>query len=209
MGYRHFKSVHRSSKRIVLSANVSSRGFVNPSRSKLDRRVNEFLLLANPTEREDLEAGRSKLVLVLQEARKELKNKNPTMTVESAQSRRQRFKTKTRAACRAFTEGAYEYSKIMDMLAGQAPEYVALVWGAIKIILIVQINHEELKQKVQEHIKLIQSRFEIIDHLTVLLPRANMVAAIARAYELFSRFLAKSVKYYSMNRFSNVISCSF
>ena len=33
----------------------------------------------------------------------------------------------------------------MDMLASQAPEYVALVWGAIKIVLIVQVNHEELK----------------------------------------------------------------
>ncbi|KAG7007774.1 FAD-dependent monooxygenase [Physcia stellaris] len=181
--------------------NILNQGFVDPSRSKLDRRVKEFLMLANPTEKEGLEAGRSKMVVVLQEAQREFNKKYSTTTAEAVQSRRQIYKTKVRDACRAFTEGAYEYSKIMDMLAGQVPEYVALVWGAIKIILIVQINHEELKQKIHEHIKLIKSKFEIMDHLTVLLPRANLVAAIARSYELFSRFLAKSVKYYSMNRF--------
>ncbi|KAL8794974.1 MAG: hypothetical protein Q9195_002556 [Heterodermia aff. obscurata] len=160
---------------------ILNQGFVDPSRTKLDRRVREFLQLANPTEREGLEAGRSELVVLLQEAQREYKRKYPSSTAESVQFRRQGYKTKTRAACRAFAEGAYEYSKIMDMLAGQAPEYVALVWGAIKIVLIVQINHEELKQKVQEHIKLIKSKFEIMDHLTVLLPRANLIAAIARA----------------------------
>ena len=82
----------------------------------------------------------------------------------------------------------------MDMLAGQAPEYVALAWGAIKLVLVVQINHEGLKQNVREHIELIASRFEIVDHLTVVLPRANLVAAVTKAYALFSRFLAKSVK---------------
>lgn len=208
MGHRHLKPVYRSLKRIGLPANVCSRGFVDPSRSKLDRRVKEFLVLANPTEREGLEAGRAELVVVLQEARREFEKKYPTLTVESMQSRRLRYKTKIRDACRVFTEGAYEYSKVMDMLAGQVPEYVALVWGAIKIILIVQINHEELKQKTHEHIKLIESKFEIMDHLTALQPRANLVAAIARAYELFSRFLAKSVRYYSMNRFSNTTLCS-
>ena len=165
-------------------------------------------MLANHTEREGLEAGRSKLVVVLQEAQREFNKKYPTTTADSVQSRREKYKEKLKAACRAFTEGAYEYSKIMDMLAGQVPEYVALVWGAIKLILIVQINHEELKQKVHEHIKLIKSKFEIMDHLTVLLPRVNLVAAIARSYELFSRFLAKSVKYYSMNRFSKTTLCS-
>ena len=208
MGHGHRESVYQSSQRIAIPANACSRGFVDPSRSKLDRRVKEFLALASPTEREGLEAGRSGLVEVLQEAQREYKRKYSTSTAESVQSRRQLYKTKARAACRAFAEGAYEYSKIMDMLAGQAPEYVALAWGAIKIVLIVQINHEELKQKVYEHINLIKSKFEIMDHLTVLLPRANLVAAIARAYELFSRFLAKSVKYYSMNRFSIVTHCS-
>ena len=208
MGCGYRKSVCLSSKPIVLPANAWLRGFVDPSCSKLDRRVKEFLLMANPREREDLEAGRSELILVLQEARRELKKKHPTFATESMQSRRQRYKAKTKAACRAFTERAYEYSRIMDMLAGQAPEYVALAWGAIKIILILQINHEELKEKIHEHIRLIKSKFEIMDHLTILLPRANLVAAIARAYELFSRFLAESVKYYSMNKFSKTILCS-
>ena len=59
-----------------------------------------------------------------------------------------------------------------------------------------------MKENVKRHIELIASRFELLDHLTAVMPRANLVAAVGKAYALFSRFLAKSVKYYSMNKFS-------
>ena len=165
------------------------------------RRVSEFLTQADPAERNDLEKRRKKLLDTIEAAQRQQNSKYPQTPTES-QTRRQKALAEIKAGCRAFSEVTYEYSKIMDVMVGQAPEYVALAYGAIKIILVVQINHEELKQKAKAHMEQIRLRFEMVDHLTAYMPRSNLVASVAKAYELFSRFLGKAVRYYSLNRFS-------
>lgn len=172
------------------------------SKTKLESRVAEFLNQADPAERNDLELSRMKLLEGMKAAQTEHDKKYPDIPIESMQSKSQEAKARIKAGCRKFSETAYEYSKIMDVLVGQAPEYVALAWGAMKIVLVVQINHEELKQKVKEHMGQIKSKFETVDHLTAYMPKANLVRSVAKAYELFSRFLAKALKYYSLSRFS-------
>ena len=169
------------------------------SHPRLQRRISEFLVRASAADRKDLETGRARLLEAMKSAQLEQETKYPAADDESKQTRRQKAQAKIRAGCRAFSEVTYEYSKIMDTLANQAPEYVSLAWGAMKIILVTQINHEELKQKVKQCMEQIKLKFEMIDHLTELVPRANLVAAVAKVYELFSRFLAKAVKYYAMN----------
>ena len=66
----------------------------------------------------------------------------------------------------------------------------------------MQINHAELKQKVKEYMEQINFKFGMIDHLTAYMPRTSLVRSVAKAYDLFSRFLAKAVKYYLLSRFS-------
>ena len=144
--------------------------FVQGSKLKLERRVAEFLNQANPKERMDLEISHAKLLHTLTTAEKEYEQRHIKISPESMQKKSQEVRSKIKAGCKAFSATVYEYSQIMDMLATQAPEYVALAWGAVKIVLIVQINHEELKQKVREHMELIKSRFEIIEHLTAYNP---------------------------------------
>jgi hypothetical protein len=175
---------------------------VQGSKNKLDRRIAEFLSQADSAEREDFEIGRMKLLNTMLAAENEYTNKYPEIIPGSMQTRSQAAKAKIKAGCKAFSAAVYEYSQIMDVLAAQAPEYVALTWGALKILLVVHINHEELKQNVRQHMELIRSRFEIIDHLTAYMPRRNLVRSVVKVFELFSRFLAKAVKYYSMTRFS-------
>ena len=169
------------------------------SQRKLQKRISDFLTQASASESKELEIGRAKLLEVMRIAQSEQETRYPEPTDESRQTRRQRAQERIRAGCRAFSEVTYEYSQIMDMLVSNAPEYVSLAWGAIKIVLVIQIHHEELKQKVKEHMEHIKLKFEMIDHLTELIPKANLVAAVAKVYELFSRFLAKAVRYYSMN----------
>lgn len=178
---------------------------VQGSKVKLERRIAEFLVQADPAERADFEIGRTNLLRAMQAAENEYNNRHPGVSAELQQKKSQAAKAKIKAGCRAFSAAAYEYSQIMDVLATQAPEYVALAWGAVKIVLVVQINHEELKNKVKEHMELIRSRFEVINHLTAYNPRQNLVRSVAKVYELFSRFLAKAVKYYSMTKLSMYI----
>jgi hypothetical protein len=97
---------------------------------------------------------------------------------------------------------------MLDVMVGQAPEYVALAYGAIKIILVVQINYTELKLKVREYMDQIKGKFDIIDHLTAYIPTVHLVKAISQAYTLFSRFLAKAVKYYTQSRLSKYFHAS-
>lgn len=157
---------------------------------------------AHPAERIELESDRTKYLDIMKAAQAELDSRYPNTVAGSMPTRRQKAVAKIKAGCQAFSKVIYEYSRIMDLLACQAPEYVALAWGAIKIILVVQVNHEELKQKVKESMTQIKMKFETIDHLTAYMPKANLIKAVAKAYGLFSRFLTKAVKYYSLNRFS-------
>lgn len=144
--------------------NIIIHGSLQDSKPKLESRVAEFFTQADPAERNDLELSRVKLLERINAAQTEYDKKYPDIPIESVQRAGQEAKAKVKAGFRAFSETAYEYSKIMDVLIGQTPEYVALIWGAMKIVLVVHINHEELKQKVNEHMEQIKSRFETFDH---------------------------------------------
>ena len=80
--------------------------------------------------------------------------------------------------------------------------YVGLAYGAIKLVLIVQINHEELKQGVRKHLKQIQDDFSPIDTITCFVPTGKMFTAVAEAYSHFLRFLDTALKYYAIERWS-------
>lgn len=95
---------------------------------------------------------------------------------------------------------AYEYVKILDVMVGQAPEYVGLAYGAIKIVLVAQVNNEEVKEKVKGYLDQIQLKFEIIDHLTAYMPSSRLVTLIAQVYGLFNVFVAKAIKHYTQRR---------
>lgn len=169
---------------------------------KLERRIAGFLLQADPAERLDFETSRTRMLEAMKAAKAEQSMRYPDQTQAAVQTRCDKMRAKFKTYCHELGEVTYEYSKIMDLLVSSAPEYVALAWGAIKIVLLVQVNYQELKQKVELHMEKIKTSFEIVDHLTAYIPKANLVFAVTKAYELFSRFLAKAVKYYSLNRFS-------
>lgn len=101
---------------------------------------------------------------------------------------------------------AYQYVQVLDVMVGQASEYVGLAYGAVKILLIAQISHEEVKKKVKEYLEHIQLKFSIIDHLTAYMPSTQLVALVAQAYSLFNRFIAKALKHYTRSRPSEYIS---
>lgn len=90
----------------------------------------------------------------------------------------------------------------MDVLFSQTPEYAALAWAVIKLLLAIQVNYEELKAKILTHLEHIKIRFDIIDHLTAYIPTAHLVELVAKVYNLFYRFLAKAIKFYTGSRFS-------
>ncbi|KAE8382694.1 hypothetical protein BDV26DRAFT_288257 [Aspergillus bertholletiae] len=79
----------------------------------------------------------------------------------------------------------------------QAPEYVFLVYGAVKLLLVVQVNHSEMKQHVEEYINRIKTKFDTMDLVTTYFPFTRLVQAIGRLFDSFHRFLAKALKIYT------------
>ncbi|RAK93828.1 hypothetical protein BO79DRAFT_268248 [Aspergillus costaricaensis CBS 115574] len=166
---------------------------VRASHIKLQKRVNEFLVHASAQEKNELEQSRQQLLEMIQDAKAAGKNTHPD-------SRDASLRTKFRQAWSSTSQMAYQYSQMLDPMIGQAPGYVSLAYGAIKIILTVQMNYQELKEKVKQYLDQIAAKFELTDHLTAYIPTKQLVDHFAQAYHLFTKFLSKAVKYYTQSR---------
>ena len=116
------------------------------------------------------------------------------------------FAQKFRKARSNVSATLYIYSQHLDVLVNSAPEYVSLAWGAIKILLIADVNHSKLRSCVADHLMEMSRKFRLVETLTVYIPSSNMVTALSEAYANFSRFLEKCVKYYSENKFMTAVN---
>jgi hypothetical protein len=166
----------------------------------LDARLNEFLGHASKKELQSYENSRRNLIYIIESAQA----KYTKRFREPEPGSEKRFVELFKAGCREASEVAFEFSKILDVMVQQAPMYVSLAYGAVKLLLYAEINSQELKSNVKTYMERIKATFDMVDHLTVYMPSANLVNAITQMYELFNRFLAKSLKLYTQNRASKL-----
>lgn len=174
---------------------TSLRECIKASRAKLDDRVAAFLAVATDEEKESLSTSRDEFqrLITAATAASKLCDPDATAAVPSVAERLKQGWNATSAL-------AYEYVKILDVMVGQAPEYVGLAYGAIKILLIAQVNKEEMKEKVKGYLEQIQLKFQTIDHLTAYMPSYRLVTLISQVYGLFNTFIAKAIKHYTKSR---------
>ena len=74
-----------------------------------------------------------------------------------------------------FSTVALEYSKLLDVVMNQCPEYVALAWGVVKLLLVANINHSKLKQNVESHLVSIGEQLGLVNQLIAYSPTDKMV----------------------------------
>lgn len=156
--------------------------------------------MASPEEMRSYEESRNNLLMIVQQAQNAYDSRYPDKS-------RQGMLGRIKNGCQKVSEVAYPYTQIMDVFVGQAPEYVGLVYGAVKLLLVAQINHAELKEKVKENMEIIKTKFEIMDHLTSYNPTEQLVQALGRFYDCFQRFVAKALKFYCRSRISKRKQC--
>lgn len=167
------------------------------SRAKLDDRVSGFLALATVEEKDELARSRDEFHRLVNVAIEASKQCSPDANVASP-SVAERLKR----GWSSTNKVAYEYVKLLDIMVGQAPEYVGLAYGAVKILIVAQANNEEVKEKVKGYLEQIQLKVEIIDHLTAYLPSSRLLILVAEVYCLFNNFIAKAIKHYTQSRYS-------
>lgn len=107
---------------------TSCRDCIKASRAKLDQRVASFLAVTTDEEKELLSRNHDefeRLVAAASQARKQ----RDLDAIAAGPSVAGRLKQ----GWSAISAVAYEYVKILDVMVGQAPEYVGPVYGAISI----------------------------------------------------------------------------
>ena len=122
-----------------------------------------------------------------------------------------------------FSTVALEYSKLLDVVMNQCPEYVALAWGVTKLLLVANINHSKLKQNVESHLITIGEQLGLVNQLITYSPTDKMVEyeaskslrapcannesfrAVASLYASFSKFLSTALRCYAKSKLASVI----
>ena len=109
---------------------------------------------------------------------------------------------KLTSALSKFCPVALEYSKLLDVVMNQSPEYAALAWGAIKLLLVAKVNHERVKENVEKTLIAIGERLGLVNQLTYYNPTEEMAKAVGMLYADFSKFLSKAIKLYTKSKLS-------
>lgn len=125
------------------------------------------------------------------------------------------------------------YGKILDTLSQHHPEYVSLVWGMIKFVLMVSERHMNLdnprptdlefhtddRQGVMNHGNLVVQFSRALTMIADVLPRAKLSAelyhtndmkdAIASLYAHILLFLKQAIKWYNIGPASRALTALF
>ncbi|KAI4612434.1 hypothetical protein J4E80_007167 [Alternaria sp. BMP 0032] len=113
------------------------------------------------------------------------------------------------------------YSKVLDMWAQHHPEYVALAWGAVKLVLTIEIlidhikgiiNRANLVQKLSQALVAIANVLPRMDLSADLYRTEDMEAALSRLYAHLILFFHRCVQWYnrsSLGRLRSAITSPF
>lgn len=167
---------------------------LSESMETLSHRVKQFQKEASGSQKAELKAAEDDFHTILQQASQKQEAKLAN------QKQIPSWKSKIQSGLATFSETAYHYQTIFDVLNNQAPEYTTAIWGAIKILLVVTVNHEKLKQGVLSNIEKVGKQFALMNVIVDLQPSEQMVKTITTAYSDFIKFLKKAVKYYTQCR---------
>ncbi|CAN9398485.1 unnamed protein product [Alternaria alternata] len=98
------------------------------------------------------------------------------------------------------------YGKVMDTLAQHHPEYVALVWGAMKLILTGVINRANLFERLSQALIDIANVLPRMDLSAELYQTKYMEAALSQLFTYIVLFLRLCVRWYNKNPLSRICS---
>lgn len=98
------------------------------------------------------------------------------------------------------------YGAIFDTFSQHHPEYVSLVWGAMKFLFIGVLNHEEHLIELSKAVSRIADVLPRTELHSSLYPTARMKEAVSQVYAKIVEFSVLAIKWYKKGRFSHSIS---
>lgn len=110
---------------------------------------------------------------------------------------------------RRFSATTMYYGKVLDMLAQHHPEYVALAWGTVKLVLTGILNHATLVSQLSQALAKIGEALQQTKLSAELYQTDNMREAIARLYAHILLFFQQAVRWYTMGPAGRAFSSIF
>ncbi|KAL3423071.1 hypothetical protein PVAG01_04818 [Phlyctema vagabunda] len=100
--------------------------------------------------------------------------------------------SKTRRWLQKVAETISHYATVLDVFVQHHPEYVALVWGSMKLLFTGVVNHEETLKLLAKSVAQIAARLPRFKLVSKLYPTAEMRKAIETLYSCLLEFLIRA-----------------
>ncbi|KAI8721314.1 hypothetical protein NCS52_00578600 [Fusarium sp. LHS14.1] len=97
--------------------------------------------------------------------------------------------SKTRKWHQRFSEAICHYSQVLDVFVQHHPEYVALVWGTMKLLFITVVNHTETLKLLSKSLFEVAQRLPLVEILSLLSPTKQIRLAVESLYAAILEFL--------------------
>ncbi|KAK3327020.1 hypothetical protein B0T19DRAFT_150873 [Cercophora scortea] len=104
-----------------------------------------------------------------------------------------------------FSSGVHFYSNVLDVFVQHHPEYVSLVWGAIKFIFTGIINHEETTKLMAKSLTQIGECLEGLQLTANLYPTPQITVAVEELYSHILKFLVRAHKWYNEGKLRHIV----
>ncbi|PQE06103.1 Nacht domain protein [Rutstroemia sp. NJR-2017a BBW] len=114
--------------------------------------------------------------------------------------------SKTYLLIQKFSSRVLHYADIFDTLAQHHPEYVSLVWGAIKFVFVGVVNHGELVAQLSKALSSIADFLPHVELKSVLYPTKRMSELVAIIYSQIIRFVIRAVNWYKEGRLKHMLT---
>lgn len=179
-------------------AESKCRDEVKPDSTHLHLAIEEFERETSNTQRAELNKLQVEFEELLQDCLKAKEKRYPISDGKRS------LGAKVRSATSQFCRTALYYQEIFDVVSQQAPEYTAAAWGAVKLLLLLSVNNEKLKQNVATHLKEIAEQYRLLKGISYIHPQKHIIAAVTSTYKDFLDFLKGALKYYREGRLSKL-----
>ncbi|SPO04286.1 uncharacterized protein DNG_06969 [Cephalotrichum gorgonifer] len=132
-----------------------------------------------------------------------------TQELEKTYNKGPNTKNKITKWTRRVSTRILHYGRVLDVLSQHHPEYVSLVWGAVKFVLHGVINHAELVAQFSKALCQIGDVLPRTELNAKLYQTDQMKHAIANLYASILIFLRQAVKWYKLGPAGRALTSIF
>ncbi|KAH8881712.1 hypothetical protein GQ53DRAFT_773125 [Thozetella sp. PMI_491] len=132
-----------------------------------------------------------------------------TQTAEAKYAQTSESKHRLKSWVRGLSKRIMYYGQVLDMLSQHHPEYVSLVWGAVKFVLMGIISHENLFNQFAKALHWIAQVLPRCELSADLYRTDEMKDAVASLYAHILLFLQQAIKWYNVGPAGRALTALF